>query len=551
MLWNMDPAILNKMLEGRVKELASMRRGSAKDDLEARRKHVLKSLGLYPPPPRPDLNASVTGTIQRDGYRIEKLRYESRPGLLVTSHLYLPEALSTPSAQRLTPFPLIVSSHGTWKGKKAAPVSQARGISFALRGFATLIVDAPGNFGEDLSVDERGGIGAPGDPALIMGAPWIGQYAWDLIRGVDACLGRTDIDPARIAITGEGDGGIAALMAFAIEPRFACAALVCTAPSLEQKSLESMAQLGIPGLALAGDFSDILALRAPAPVLLLAAAEDHRFDPEDVAKTAEKLGKATKITSFEEFEGGNDYNRRMRESVAAFLSEHLQKQPRRTYLPELRPLTDGALNPYPAGTAPQDDPSLFVTDPSARQTITFRDVLAQNMADLHAEPYHVEDRLVPWLKFAPLAGLDSAPTLGLHDLPGPSPKTAPSIGLPADLVDSRLAAMAGISLPEFLAQTLHLALPGRPETWEREAIAGDGLSAMIASVKTLVKSAAPEHVPVKIVAEGPVASLTAMFLRLYRPSLQIEASHSWSGWSDLTSVSQLIQPLARYLDWPF
>ncbi|MFI5386412.1 MAG: alpha/beta hydrolase family protein [Fimbriimonadales bacterium] len=551
----MDPVTLNKMLEGRVKELASMRRGSGKEDLDARKVHVVKTLGLHPLPPRQDLNARVTGTIQRDGYRIEKLRYESRPGLLVTAHLYLPETLPTPNAQRPTPpFPLVVSSHGTWKGKKAAPVSQARGTSFALRGFATLIVDAPGNFGEDLSVDERGGIGAPGDPALIMGAPWIGQYAWDLIRGVDACLGRTDIDPQKIAVTGEGDGGIAALMAFSIEPRFGCAALVCTAPSMEQKSLESIAQLGLPGLALAGDFSDILLLRSPSPVMLLAASEDDRFDPEDLQRTFDKLAKANKNARFEGFESGPDYNRRMREAVGAFLAEHLLKQPKRSYLPELRPLTDGAQNPYPAGTVPQDDPSLFVTDLSGRQTITFQDVLRRNMAEPHPEPYHAQDRLVPWLKFAPLTGLDAAATVALHDLPAVvSPKSTSSIGLPVELVDTRLAVMVGLSLPEFFAQVLHLSLPGRPDTWEREAIAGDGLSAMIASVKTLMKSASPETIPVKIVAEGPVASLTAMFLRLYRPSLEVETSHTWSGWSDLlaTPAASLMQPQARYLEWPF
>jgi dienelactone hydrolase len=539
----MDPATLNKMLEGRVKDLASIRRGHSKEDLAARTQHVLKAIGLYPIPPRTDLKAQVTAVIQREGYRIEKLRFDSRPGLICTAHLYLPEGQGS--------WPLVVSSHGTWKGKKAAPVSQARGISFALRGFATVIVDAPGNFGEDLSVDERGLIGAPGDPALIMGAPWIGQYAWDLIRAVDVCLGRTDIDPAKVAVTGEGDGGLSAAFAFIAEPRFLSAALVCTVPSMEQYSLESMAQLGIAGLALAGDFSDMLAIRLPAPVMLLAASHDDRYNPEDVKKTAEKLGKTIR---FEQFEGGHDYNRRMREAVAAFFTEHLLGQSPRAYMAELRPLTDGAQNPYPAGTVPQDDPELFVTDWQSRQTITFEDVLNANLAEPYPEPMHPTDRLAPWLKYAPLGKLDSTKTIGIHDSPTVlTPKASPSIGLPYELVDLRLAAMAGLSLPEFFAQVLHLGLPGKPETWEAQALGGDGLSAMIASLKTIMQSASPDTIPTLIVAEGPVASLTAMFLRLYRPSLQIETTHSWTGWSDLlnTPVVQLIQPQARYLEWPF
>jgi len=40
---------------------------------------------------RPDLNIRITGTIQEDGYRIEKLYYESLPGLYVPANLYIPD----------------------------------------------------------------------------------------------------------------------------------------------------------------------------------------------------------------------------------------------------------------------------------------------------------------------------------------------------------------------------------------------------------------------------------------------------------------------------
>ncbi len=524
-----------------MKDLASLRRGHSKEDLDVRRLNLLKTAALHPLPPKSDLKGMVTGTIQREGYRIEKVRYESRPGLLVTAHLYLPEGQG--------PWPLIVSSHGTWKGKKAAPVSQARGISFALRGFATLIVDAPGSFGEDLSVDERGQLGAPAEPDFIMGAPWLGQYAWDLIRGVDLCVGRPDIDPQRVGVTGEGDGGIASLIAFIAEARFSCTALVCTAPSMEQKSLESILQLGLPGLTIAGDFSDLLAIRTTAPVFLIASAGDDRFTPEDISRTAEKLGKGVR---FEQFVGGHDYSRRMRESVAAFFNEHLLAQSPLPYLPELRPLTDGAQNPYPAGTAEPASPELQVTDWQSRHSLTLKDVLKTNMAEPHPDPFHVEDRLAPWPKYGQMPKLDTAITLGLHDTPTVLvPKATPSIGLPVDLVDTRMAVLGGLSLPEFFAQVLHLGLPGRPETWEAKALTGDGLSAIIASMKTLVQSATIETIPTKIVAEGPIASATAMFLCLYRPSLQIETSHTWTNWQDMAAVPQNIQPLARYLEWPF
>ena len=43
------------------------------------------------------LNARVTGIIERPGYRIEKLTFESRPRLYVTANLYVPAGTGTPS----------------------------------------------------------------------------------------------------------------------------------------------------------------------------------------------------------------------------------------------------------------------------------------------------------------------------------------------------------------------------------------------------------------------------------------------------------------------
>ncbi|UCE48504.1 MAG: hypothetical protein JSW47_23290, partial [Phycisphaerales bacterium] len=65
----------------------------SRDDWERFRDQRLsalrESLGQFPPPPK-DLNTETTGGIEGDGYRIENIVFESRPGLLVTANLYLP-----------------------------------------------------------------------------------------------------------------------------------------------------------------------------------------------------------------------------------------------------------------------------------------------------------------------------------------------------------------------------------------------------------------------------------------------------------------------------
>jgi len=43
-----------------------------------------------PFPPRTPLRPRITGVLARDGYRIEKLVFESRPGYLVSANCYIP-----------------------------------------------------------------------------------------------------------------------------------------------------------------------------------------------------------------------------------------------------------------------------------------------------------------------------------------------------------------------------------------------------------------------------------------------------------------------------
>src|SRR5262249_41564683 len=84
------------------------------------------------PPP-----ARVTGTIEADGYRIEKLAFESAPGYLVPALLYLPKAAGGP-------LPGVVSPCGHSAVGKAAPAYQTLHVNLAKRGFVVLTYDPVG-----------------------------------------------------------------------------------------------------------------------------------------------------------------------------------------------------------------------------------------------------------------------------------------------------------------------------------------------------------------------------------------------------------------------
>jgi hypothetical protein len=63
--------------------------GDAEAYVREVREKIQKCFGPWPD--KTPLNPRVTGTAERDTYRIEKIIFESRPGFLVTANLYVPK----------------------------------------------------------------------------------------------------------------------------------------------------------------------------------------------------------------------------------------------------------------------------------------------------------------------------------------------------------------------------------------------------------------------------------------------------------------------------
>src|SRR4029450_12451150 len=102
---------------------------------DALRKEILGVLGIDDlVPPRWDLKLRAQGTLQREGYRIEKLTFESYPGMAITAVLYVPDG----GAGKV---PGIVSISGHTPASKAADYVQQRNVNLALRGCLVLCYD--------------------------------------------------------------------------------------------------------------------------------------------------------------------------------------------------------------------------------------------------------------------------------------------------------------------------------------------------------------------------------------------------------------------------
>ncbi len=242
-----------------------------------------EALGELPASKTP-LNARVIGRNPREGYAVERVIYESRPGHHVTANLYLPEG--TP------PFPGVLVPCGHSANGKAAEPYQRICILLARNGMAALCFDPIGQgermqwldasgkpvFGNSTTEHTLTGIGA-----LLVGRSAAGYRLWDAVRSLDYLASRPEIDPARLGCTGNSGGGTETAYLMAFDDRVLAAAPSCYMTTLERLFATigpQDAEQNITGqVALGIDHADYVTMRAPRPTLLSVGTRDY-FDIE-------------------------------------------------------------------------------------------------------------------------------------------------------------------------------------------------------------------------------------------------------------------------------
>ncbi|MEQ8763004.1 MAG: prolyl oligopeptidase family serine peptidase [Planctomycetota bacterium] len=311
-------------------------------------------LGLEPLPERTPLNVRRVGTIERDGYRIEKIVFESRPGFEVPANVYVPSGI--PDGERRA---AVLNPVGHWGLSKAEPVVQSRCIGLARLGYVALTYDA---FGQGERAIDGNGHGEY-HRSVLVGRNNMTYMVWDTVRALDYLLTRDDVDPERIACTGASGGGLNTLYAAAIDERIRVAVPVVYVTGLEQfleTGITHCPCSHVNGLAGLGDMGDVAALTAPRAQLFITATRDSSFTPEGArvaeaqARPAYRLFGADDRLAVAEFDTGHDYDRDMREAMYRFLAVHLGgKEDRPVREPHFEVERDRAvLACYPAGRQP-------------------------------------------------------------------------------------------------------------------------------------------------------------------------------------------------------
>jgi cephalosporin-C deacetylase-like acetyl esterase len=358
--------VANDARERRARVIGAI---STRQEAVERQKTVVAELWkmLGGPLERTPLNPRVTGTVERPGYRIEKVTFESRPRLYVTANLYVPAG----TGRR----PGILGPLGHSTNGKAWPSYQRLFSNLARKGYVVLAYDP---FGQGERIEYPGS--RPGQTAIggggtseheycgrrliLLGANFGLFRAWDGIRALDYLLTRPEVDPERIGCCGQSGGGTMTQFLAALDSRIRVAVVSMgntenlAQPDVEPPgSADDAEQNIVPALARGIDRADLLYAFAPKPLLIGITLHDagHTYSPEYVSSSrdfADEYRRAYRL-----FDAGD------RVSLQATTVSH-------GYVYEMRRATYGWFNRWFEMNNVDDDETSQAVEPDATLFVT-------------------------------------------------------------------------------------------------------------------------------------------------------------------------------------
>ena len=271
---------------------------------------------------RTPLNVKVTGVVQKEGYRIETLYFESLPGLYVRGNLYIPDNIKDRRPAILYASGHAIDQEGSYQGHP---------MKFAQLGFVCLLTETI-QFGEVRG--EHWGCYRNG---------WFNWYSrgynpggvelWNEMRALDLLASRPDVDPGRLGVTGISGGGSQTWYLAAADPRIKAAAAVCGGGTLKShictRTVDGHCDCMMFTNTYGYDFREVGALIAPRPFLIAQANRDGMYDIAAVRELKDKVndiyalyGKSGNLTMVET-PGRHSYHKLSRENIFSFFLQQL------------------------------------------------------------------------------------------------------------------------------------------------------------------------------------------------------------------------------------
>jgi len=258
-------------------------------------------------PERTSLNARTTGSFEREHYRVEKIVYESRPGLHIPANLYIPK-------RGRPPYPGVLFQMGHSLNGKSYESYQRCCQGLVQLGFLVLAFDPMGQ-GERTYYPRPGGwltrLGSaddehsvPGRQMLLAGDTATRMQVWDAVRSLDYLAAHPLADSKRLASTGQSGGGTLTMFLAAVDDRLAAAVVssgntenVACAGFIPPGSTDDAEQNFLGSGPLGFDRWDVLYPLAPKPLLVLVSAKDFygTYSPNYIRSGWEEFQKLRQV----------------------------------------------------------------------------------------------------------------------------------------------------------------------------------------------------------------------------------------------------------------
>ncbi len=293
------------------------------------RLHILASAGLLPTPVLAPLKAHVFGKIDQGGYTVEKVYFESLPGVFVIGNLFRPKNI-------VGKVPAILNAHGHDRWGRIentdlfGPVKRA--ASFAKLGMVSFLYDMIG-YGDNLAIPHDPPFGGPRED--IWGLSMMGVQLANSMRAVDFLMSLPEVDSERIGMTGESGGGTQTFITAAVDDRIKATAPVNMISSIMQGgcTCENAANLRIDAFNV-----ELGALTAPRPMLMVSATGDWTKNTPQIEFPAIRgiyalYGQADRVSNVHTTAPHN-YNQASREAAYGFFAHQFLGRKEATPLAE-------------------------------------------------------------------------------------------------------------------------------------------------------------------------------------------------------------------------
>lgn len=341
---------------------------------------LLKAWGGFPAEACP-LGARHLGEFKRDGYRVEKIVFQTMPGVWMTANAYVPDGKPDQT------FPAVLCVHGHWAGAKQDPVVQSRCIGLAKLGFFVLCVDAfgAGERAIGKALGEYHGE-MTGASLLLLGRPLSGIQVYENMRAVDYLQSRPEVDPDRLGVTGASGGGNQSMYAGAYDERFRCVVPTCSVGNYQAYLSAACCMCEVvPGILQRHEEGHVLGLAANRGLMVTSATQDaFQFSVDQARISISRAREIAALTSTEGpsavkhtiIESPHHYNQPMREAMYGWMTRHLKGEGDGSPIPEpeIIPEEPESLRCFPGDSRPDD----YITIPrffaeEARRLLRNRD----------------------------------------------------------------------------------------------------------------------------------------------------------------------------------